>query len=286
MVRHISGLSELVSLYDALLCDVWGVIHDGRRSFPAACDALARWRETAGPVVLISNSPRPSRDVAEQLRELGVPDESWTSIVTSGDATRALLAERSPGPAWMIGPPRDRSLYEGLGLIFGDLEESAFIACSGPRDDEIETPEDYRAELTRAAARGMPMICANPDRVVQRGDRLIYCGGALADLYAALGGTVFMAGKPHSPIYDLSLAAIGTDLDRPVDIGRVLAIGDGVATDILGANGQGLDVIFIAGGIHRAEAIGPNDGLDPSSLSALLSEARAHANYLAPALSW
>jgi HAD superfamily hydrolase (TIGR01459 family) len=195
--QSIAGLGEIADAYDVLLCDVWGVIHNGRESFPAACAALQRYAETRGPVVLISNSPRPSVHVHEQLAMLGVPRGAWTAFVSSGDATRVLLAERAPGPAWAIGPARDWPLYEGLSLDFTDPEHAAFISCTGPVDDERETPEDYRERLAACAARGLEMICANPDKVVQRGDKLVYCGGALADLYAGLGGSVLMAGKPY-----------------------------------------------------------------------------------------
>jgi HAD superfamily hydrolase (TIGR01459 family) len=261
MTRLIDGLACVASDYDVLLCDVWGVIHNGRESFPTACAALTRWRAERGPVLLISNSPRPGPEVAAQLDGLTVPRDSWTTIVTSGDATRGLLRERAPGPAWRIGPSRDDPLYEGLGLAFSDLEAARFIACTGPNDDEVETPEDYRAILTRAAARDLEMVCANPDRVVQRGDRLIFCGGALADLYEHLGGRVAMAGKPFAPIYDLALSLADQALGRPLDRSRVLAIGDGLATDIAGAQAQGLDRLFIAAGIHGAEVLGADGRL-------------------------
>src|SRR5439155_24263272 len=175
-------------------------------AFPGPCAALARWRAEKGPVVLISNSPRPAPDVVRQLDALGVPRAAWSGFVTSGDATRALLAERAPGPAWRIGPDRDAPLYEGLGLSFSGPDEAKFIAVTGPNDDETETPEDYRERLQAAVRRRLPMICANPDLVAQRGDRLIYCGGALADLYAALGGEAIMAGMLYAPIYRLALA--------------------------------------------------------------------------------
>lgn len=271
-VEILSGLAAVADRYDVLLCDVWGVIHNGRESFPDACAALARWRRERGPVVLISNSPRPAADVVHQLDTLGVPRESWTAFVTSGDATRVLLAARAPGPAWRIGPERDGPLYDGLGLEFSNLETAAFIACTGPNDDEVETPEDYRASLTLAAARKLEMICANPDLVVQRGDRLIYCGGALAAFYETLGGKAIMAGKPHAPIYDLALDAARRALPDPMDRKRVLAIGDAMATDIAGARGQGLDVLFIADGIHRAEVRDRDGGLNDAALSSLLGE--------------
>jgi HAD superfamily hydrolase (TIGR01459 family) len=253
--KVVSGLADLAERYDLLLCDVWGVVHNGREAFPAACEALARFRAAGGEVVLISNAPRPAAGVVAQLDALGVPREAVSLVVTSGDATRKLLAARAPGPAWKIGPDRDDPLYDGLGLAFSDLEEAAFIACTGPFDDERETPEDYRERFYRAIERGLPMICANPDIVVQRGEKLIYCGGALAQLYEAMEGQVLMAGKPHAAIYELALAEAAALKDRPVDVRRVLCVGDGPRTDLRGANAQGLDALFIAAGIHGQEIL-------------------------------
>ena len=283
--RLISGLSELADRYDVILSDVWGVIHNGVDSFPEPCAALARWGAEKGPVVLISNAPRPSSEVMGQLDDLGVPRAAWQAFVTSGDATRVLLAERAPGPAWAIGPERVAPLYEGLGLEFTGPETAAFISVTGPYDDETETPEDYRARFEAPAARGLEMICANPDIVVQRGSRLIYCGGALAQLYAELGGPVFMAGKPHAPIYALSLAEAEVLIGRPVDRARVLCIGDGIATDVKGANDQGLDVLFVASGIHGAETIGP-DGVNVAAVEQLLALDGARATYAIADLAW
>jgi HAD superfamily hydrolase (TIGR01459 family) len=286
MTRLINGLACLSGDYDVLFCDVWGVIHNGRESFPDACAALAHWRADRGPVLLISNSPRPGREVAAQLDGLSVPREAWTEIVTSGDATRTLLRARAPGPAWRIGPERDGPLYEGLGLVFSDLEGARFIACTGPNDDEVETPEDYRAVLTRAAARDLEMVCANPDRVVQRGERLIFCGGALADLYDHLGGRVAMAGKPFRPIYDLALARADEALGRPHDRSRVLAIGDGLATDIAGAQAQALDRLFVAAGIHGEETRGPDGRLSARAVDDLLAGAELRADFAMGDLAW
>ena len=266
MTEVISGLGELGRRFDSLLCDVWGVIHNGRESFPEACAALARWRAQIGPVILISNAPRPAEAVARQLDGLDVPRGSWSAIVTSGDVGRSLLAARAPGPALRIGPAKDDPLYDGLGLEFASVETAAFIACSGPNDEDVETPEDYRAVLTLAAGRGLSMICANPDLVVQRGDALIYCAGALAKLYEAIGGEVIWAGKPYAPIYDLAYEMAG----RP-ERNRVLAIGDGLLTDLTGAREQGLDALFVADGVHAAEALTPDGEIDAARLSALLA---------------
>jgi HAD superfamily hydrolase (TIGR01459 family) len=285
MLHTLDRLADLAGRYDVLLCDIWGVIHNGAESYPGPCAALAEWRETVGPVILISNAARPHPEVILQLDGLGVPREAYSAVVTSGDVTRVLLAERAPGPAFKIGPSRDAPLYAGTGVRFAPLDEAAFIALTGPNDDEVETPEDYRAVLTEAAAGRLPMICANPDKVVQRGARLIYCGGALAELYESLGGVVIMAGKPHPPIYRAALAKAAELARAPVDSARILAIGDGIVTDVAGANTQGLDVLFIAAGIHGAETRGADGGLDPAAAEHLLAASGAQAAYAMDALA-
>ncbi len=283
----LSGLGEIAADYDILLCDVWGVIHNGRESWPQACAALTRFNQQGGHVILISNSPRPSSDVVAQLDGLGVPRDSWKAFVTSGDATRAELARRAPGPAWVIGPDRDWPLYEGLNLASAHgAADAAFISVTGMIDDETETPEDYRDRLAAGVARDLELICANPDRVVQRGDRLIYCGGSLADLYEELGGRVTMAGKPYGPIYQLALAEGERLLGRPVNRARVLCIGDGVVTDVLGANRQALDCLFIAQGIHGDAARGPDGRLDPARAADLLKAETTWARYAMLDLAW
>ena len=288
----LSGLGEIADDYDLLLCDVWGVIHNGRESWPGPCEALARFSRDPRPngprqVVLISNSPRPAPGMIAQMESLGVPRDAWSAVVTSGDATRMELTKRAPGPAWIIGPDRDAPLYDGLGLeVATGAADAAFIAVTGMIDDETETPEDYRDRLAAGVARDLEMICANPDRVVQRGDKLIYCGGALADLYESLGGRVTMAGKPFSPIYDLALNSGERRLGRPVDRARVLCIGDGVVTDVLGANNQGLDCLFIARGIHGDAARGPDGRLDPARAADLLKAESTSARYAALDLTW
>lgn len=276
MVQPISGLSRIADRYDVLLCDVWGVIHNGRESFPAACDALSIFQADRGPVVLISNAPRPAAAVYDQLRMLGVPDAAWSGFVTSGDATRGLLQRYAPGPVFALGPERDAPLYEDLDLAFAGLEEAKVICCTGPFDDTTETPEDYRERLTYAAGKALPMICANPDKVVQRGDALIYCAGALADLYAELGGEVLMAGKPYAATYERALFEAERLRGQPIDKARVLCIGDGMGTDVKGANNQGLDCLYISSGIHAAEG----DTED------LLARAGVHAEWSLAGLVW
>lgn len=283
--QSLAGLSAIADRYDVILSDVWGVIHNGKESFPAARQALARFRAECGPVILISNAPRPSAAVHAQLDLLKVEREAWSAFVTSGDATRVLLAERAPGPAWAIGPERDSPLYDGLGLKFVGPKEAAFISVTGPYDDVSEEPGDYEARFRIAIDRGLEMICANPDIVVQRGSQLIYCGGALAQLYAEMGGKVIMAGKPYQPIYDLCLYEAEQILGREVDRSRVLCIGDAVATDALGANEQGLDVLFVASGIHGAEAV-RGGKLDAEAVGRLLAKDGASAAYAMADLAW
>jgi HAD superfamily hydrolase (TIGR01459 family) len=282
----VPGLSALAGAYDALLCDVWGVLHNGVTSFPAAVDALSRFKIEGGASVLISNSPRPSQDVVSQLRSLGVPDTAWSAFVTSGDVTRALLAMKAGQTAWAIGPSRDDVIYEGLDLRFAGPSDADFISVTGLVDDEVETPDDYRTRLMTAAGRGLEMICANPDRRVQRGERLIFCGGALADLYETLGGRVTMAGKPFKPIYDASLAAAAACLKRPLSKSRVLAAGDGAVTDVLGAEAAGLDCLFIATGIHAADASDIAGAIHPEGVARVLAQAGTRARYASASLAW
>jgi HAD superfamily hydrolase (TIGR01459 family) len=283
----ITGLSEIADQYDAILCDVWGVIHNGRESFPQACEALVRFGRERGPVVLISNVPRPSRFVLSQLEELEVPREAWSGFVASGDATFAELVKRAPGPAWAVGPARDGGLYEGSGVDLTEMpEHAAFISCTGLFDDDIETPEDYRERLHGCAERGLEMICANPDLVVQRGDQMIWCAGALADLYESLGGKVLMSGKPFAPIYEMSYAEVDRLAGRSVGRERILAIGDGVRTDVTGANNQGLDLLFVAGGIHAAELAGPDGNMAADKVESMLASKKAHSRWATDDLRW
>ena len=286
MMDFPTGLSALSDRYDVVLCDVWGVIHNGVRSFPEACQALTTWGETKGPVVLISNSPRPSYDVVAQLDSLGVPRSAWQGFVTSGDATRALLTPHTGTKVRKIGPERDGPLWAGFDLTLAGPEDADFILSSGLYDDENEVPEDYRDRLKVAADRGLLFICANPDRVVQRGDRLIFCAGALADLYESLGGKVVMAGKPYAAIYDLAVAEAAQLLGRPVDRDRVLCIGDGVITDVKGAHDQKLACLFIAKGIHGETAVGPDGQLIPDAVQALLDAEAVGATHAIGDLVW
>ncbi len=283
----VSGLGQIAERYDTVLCDVWGVIHNGRESFPSACEALERFAGQHGPVVLISNAPRPSAAVLPQLRRLGVPDAAWNAFVTSGDATRAELEQRAPGKVWRLGPERDGVLYEGLDLQAVAPDKADFICCTGPYENEEGTPDapDTYGDVFRdCAARGLTMICANPDRVVQRGEDLLWCAGALADLYEAIGGVVVMAGKPFSPVFKLALTEAAR-VRGEASAGRVLMIGDGVVTDVKGANAQGLDCLFVAGGVHGAEAVVGGRPVEAAVERILLSEG-AHAAWVSDSLTW
>ena len=268
----LSGLGELAARYDGILSDVWGVVHDGVAACSSACAALQGFRARGGVVVLISNAPRPSRAVETQLRELKVPDTAYDAFVTSGDVTRELLAERHRGARLLhIGPERDRVLFEDLDVRLVAAEAAAeLVVCTGLYDDTSETPDDYNGLLAALARRGLPFLCANPDRVVMRGADIVYCAGAISDRYRELGGRPQVIGKPHADIYRAALDALAGLRGAEIDRRRVLAIGDSVSTDLRGAADQGLDVLFIAGGIHAAE-LGLPEAPDPERIAALLA---------------
>jgi HAD superfamily hydrolase (TIGR01459 family) len=279
-VPVIRSLSEIAQRYDALLCDAWGVIHDGVTLFPGASDALMKFRETRGPVIILTNAPRPSSVIPPQLDRLGLPREAYDAVVTSGDATRAAIVARMKEPAFRIGPAMDDPLFEGLPIDFRPLEEASFIVCSGLDDEEREEPEAYRERLARAAARGMPMVCANPDIVVNWGGRIMWCAGALGEIYRELGGEVIYGGKPHWPVYELALKHVETERG-PTPRSRILAAGDGLKTDIKGANDHGFDALLIAGegGVHEG-------GKDAAAIAMQLDKAGLHVAAAAGALLW
>jgi HAD superfamily hydrolase (TIGR01459 family) len=283
--RILPGLREIAPSYDAAFVDVWGVSHNGHAPFAAALEACQRFRKERGPVILVSNAPRPSADIHGQLRHLGAGNDFYDAIVTSGDATRAELAARAPGPAYRLGPPKDERIYDGLDMVFADIEAAAFISCTGPLDEDADRPEDYAPLFEAAVARGIDMVCANPDMIVQKGDRLILCGGALGQQFESQGGRVIHCGKPHRPIYDLALARAAELRGEPVSAKRVLAIGDGPDTDLLGAERQGFGALFIADGIHRADVLA-RGALDQTEVAALLRGKGRNADYAMAALGW
>jgi HAD superfamily hydrolase (TIGR01459 family) len=281
-VRQISGLGEISDPYDVILCDIWGVLHNGVASFAAASEALVSFRRRGGAVVLISNAPRPSAPIRGQVLKLGVSPEAFDLVVTSGDVTIGLMQTQPGDEVLFIGPERDLSLLDALAEATGarpklaPLEAAQYALCTGLRNDDVETPEDYEPQLRAMSTRGLTMICANPDIVIHRGETLIYCAGALARRYEELGGSVIYAGKPYAPIYDRALALAGQIRGAPVDKRQVLAIGDGMRTDILGASRADLDALFVTGGIHRSlhkETL--ESPADPIELQKLYDESAA-----------
>ena len=272
MTRIIDTLDEVAAQYDVLYCDLWGCVHDGTRAWPDAVAALQRFRAGSGTVVLMSNSPRPSPGVEAQIAGLGVPSDAWDVIVTSGDASQEAMLRGAVGRrVWHLGPPKDDGFFTDLPDGFDPVERVDFdtaegIVCTGPFDEETEHPDDYRGRFLSAKARGLKLLCANPDIVVDYGDTRAWCAGALAALYSEMGGESLYFGKPHPPIYDLArrkLAALGINTDPD----RVLAVGDGIATDIAGGMGEGIDTLFITGGLEVARFGNDPEHPDPDLLA-------------------
>ncbi len=273
-LQIIRSLDEVSVPYKAILCDVWGVVHNGVRAFPAAMAALERARETGKVVVLITNAPRPHGEVERQLAALGVPDAAFDAVVTSGDVTRRLIAD-GPRRIFHLGPERDMAIYDGLDVEIAEEFEAASVVCTGLYDDENETPADYAEMLQRMRMRDLPFICANPDIVVERGDKLVWCAGALARDYGQLGGRTLIAGKPHSPIYEATLRVAGEVLGAPIGPDEALAVGDGILTDVKGAALNGIDVLYVSGGIH-ARDYGEPANPDPQRLADFLARHGHH----------
>lgn len=278
-------LSALAGRYDALLCDVWGVIHNGVAASPDAVEALSHYRAGGGRVVLITNAPRANADVYTQLDRLKVPRAAYDTIVTSGDLTRGAILARAGQSVFHLGPARDRSVFAGIDVRFAGADDADFIVCTGLFNDDTETPDDYRAMLGRARERSLFMACANPDVIVEKGGRIIYCAGALADLYRDLGGNVLYAGKPYAPIYEAAFAAADKLAGVPVARARMLAIGDSVRTDFTGARNLGIDFLFVTSGIH-AEELGARDAPDAAMLAKIFAGAGALPMAATARLRW
>jgi HAD superfamily hydrolase (TIGR01459 family) len=268
-LRFVERLSDVVDGVDVVLSDIWGVVHNGLQAFPEACEALHIYRRRGGAVILITNAPRSADSVQRQLRKLGIADDTYDAIVSSGDLTRHYVADHPGRKMFWLGPERDSSIYRGLNAVLAPLEQADYLVCTGLLDDETETAEDYRPMMLKARERNLPFICANPDIVVERGDRLIYCAGAIAELYRELGGEVIFYGKPHRPIYERAMELAAEQRQgQPVRPERVLAIGDSVRTDLAGAHGFGIDCLFVTRGIHSEEFEGI-DQFDPASVKEL-----------------
>jgi HAD superfamily hydrolase (TIGR01459 family) len=281
----IDRFAPLARNYDVVLSDVWGVVHNGVTAFPEACDALTRFRAAGGTVLLITNAPRPAGVVVRLLDKLSVPHSAYDGIVSSGDVTQDVMLERRDQRVFTIGPQRDLPTFTELGITFAPAESADYVVCTGLFDDENETPEDYRGLLMQLRERNLFMVCANPDLVVERGERLVYCAGSIADLYASLGGKVLYAGKPHPPIYETALAKAAAARRQGPALDRVLAIGDSVRTDLAGATAFGIDCLFVTAGIH-AEELGGRENPDATLLQSIFAEAAIYPKAVMRRLVW
>jgi HAD superfamily hydrolase (TIGR01459 family) len=250
-------MKSLSADYRVWLCDIWGVVHNGLTPYEAAVHALSQHRKQGGIVILVTNAPRTSGGVIEQLNSIGVSPQSYDRVVTSGDVTQTLVVEHAKGKVYHLGPPRDLSIFEGQKVERVALKEAHAVLCTGLAHDDVETPDDYTDALARMKALNLPMICANPDKMVRKGNRLLYCAGALAEKYSELGGQVLMAGKPYTPIYQLALQKAASIAGNEFEKSKILAIGDGPETDIRGAADFGIAAVLIADGVTDA-----SDGLD------------------------
>ncbi|WP_224815791.1 TIGR01459 family HAD-type hydrolase [Hasllibacter sp. MH4015] len=284
MTRIIENLAEVSDLYDAVLCDLWGCVHNGLTAFDAAVEALRAFKAKGGTVLLLTNAPRPRDSVAKQLDRIGVPRDCWDVIATSGDSARAAMLTGAVGrKVWHIGEPHDDPFFAPMELIEDaveiervELDQAEGIVCTGPFDPHAD-PSVMRPHFLLAKTRRLKLLCANPDIVVDRGDSREWCAGALAKLYTEMGGESLYFGKPHPPIYDLArrrLAQIG----KPASDDRLLAIGDGIVTDIPGGIGENIDTLFITGGLAREET-GTDHQPDPSKLARFLTDAQLEPTY-------
>ncbi|WP_423068852.1 TIGR01459 family HAD-type hydrolase [Devosia sp. CN2-171] len=284
-MQELRGLGAIAARYDAVLSDIWGVVHNGVRAHPLAVEALVAYRRQGGRVVLISNAPRPKGPIIAMMDGFGVPREAYDEVVTSGDATRVILARYRGQTVHYVGPPRDNdSLFEGLDITLGSAQEARAVVVTD-LDTDDDTPDMYNDRITVWLSRNLPLIAANPDRVVEHGDRLIYCGGALADLYEARGGMIIMVGKPYKPIYTEALRLAEEAAGTPLDRTRILAIGDSVRTDAIGAAGAGLDLLFVTGSIHAAE-LDAFGNPDPDAVRRLVEPSGANVAGFMPRLAW
>jgi HAD superfamily hydrolase (TIGR01459 family) len=285
LAAFIEHFEPLARRYDVVLCDVWGVVHNGIAAFPAAGEALGRFRRQGGTAILITNAPRPAAAVKRILDRLGVPPDAYDAIVSSGDVTRGIVETRRGERVFHLGPERDKPIFAGLDVAFAPLGAADYVVCSGLFDDTIETPASYRDMLAAMRTRTLFMVCANPDIVVERGDALVYCAGALADAYAALGGEVLYCGKPHAPIYAQALAVAADLRGGKPPLARLLAVGDSVRTDLKGAQAFGIDSAFVVSGIH-AEEVGGREAPDPGALDPIFAAAGVAPKAVMRGLKW
>jgi len=279
MTKIITSFVEVSGKYDAALVDLWGCLHNGVKPFAAAVSALETFRDNGGTVLLLTNSPKPSNMVLLQLDDIGVARDLYQGCVSSGDAARTALASGAYGKKiFALGPERDLPFYKNIDVEHVALDQATGIVCTGLFDDNTDTPDDYRATFLQAKNNGLKMLCANPDVMVDRGDKRIYCAGALAQAYTEMGGEAHYFGKPHPPIYDLAYQKLTEITGREVLPKKIIAIGDGINTDIRGAIGEDIDSLFITGGLAASETA--TDGQpDPARLNAFLAKAQLTPAY-------
>ena len=280
MTRIVGSLAEVSDAYDAMFVDLWGCVHDGLRPLPGAVEALQAYRARGGTVILVTNAPRPRGSVADQLGRIGVARDAWDDIATSGDSARVAMFTGAIGTrVFHMGLwPTDAPFFEPPSILEAPvavervaLDAAEGIACTGPFDP-LADPETLRPQLLAAKVRGLPLLCANPDIVVDRGEVREWCAGAVAKLYEEMGGTSLYFGKPHPPIYDLARRRLAQVRDVPD--GRILCVGDGIRTDVAGARGEDLDALFLSGGLAAAETgTAPGGDPEPERLAAFLAAA-------------
>lgn len=284
MTRIIETLADISDQYDAVFCDLWGCVHDGINAFATAVEALRIFKSQGGTVLLLTNAPRPRASVALQLDHIGVPRDCWDVIATSGDSARSAMLTGAVGSkVWHIGEPHDAPFFAPMGLVRDaldiiqvPLEEAEGIVCTGPFDPKAD-PADMRPQFLLAKSRGLKLLCANPDIVVDRGESREWCAGALAQLYTEMGGESLYFGKPHPPIYDLARRRL-VQMGKPTPDDRILAIGDGIVTDVPGGIGENIDTLFITGGLAREET-GTEYQPDPNKLARFLTDAQLEPTY-------
>ncbi|MBO6790430.1 MAG: TIGR01459 family HAD-type hydrolase [Dinoroseobacter sp.] len=275
-MQIIERLDQIDANYDALLVDLWGCLHNGVAPFPSAVAALQSFRARGGAVCLLTNAPRSRQEVEKHLNAMGLPEDCWDTIATSGDSARVAMYSGAVGQKiWFIGEPGDEPFFERMALMENapeitrvPLKDAEGIICTGPFDRTAD-PNEMRPQFLMAKQMGLKLLCANPDIVVDRGERREWCAGALAALYSEMGGESLYFGKPHPPVYDLARRRLA-EVGKPADPSRTLAIGDGIATDIQGALGEDIDSLFITGGLAASET-GTIEQPDLKKLDAFLA---------------
>ncbi len=282
----LGGISSIAAQYDVILCDIWGVLHNGVKAYASASEALTHYRQQGGKVILVSNAPRPAFDVVGLLDGMGVARSAYDGIVTSGDVTRSMLSSGTWKRYYWLGPQRDGGLFQGLTIEQASLNEADVIVCTGLFDDATETPDDYRAFIEEARALNLPFLCANPDILVERGGELIYCAGAIAGLYETSGGETLYSGKPYRPIYHAALDVAASLLKRQPDLSRTLMVGDAIRTDVAGANGMGCDSLFVLRGIHMHELGLDKGALSDGSFAEFIARSAFKPTHAIDTLSW